>query len=147
MKQFLDENFLLQSKTSQQLYHDFAKKMPVIDYHSHLPPQQIADNINFENLTQAWLYGDHYKWRAMRTNGADESYITGNKSDYEKFEQWAEQSLTLCAILCITGRIWSCNDILMWIEFFLHRVQEVFMMHAQKCYAQKNFPCAIFCGR
>jgi len=89
MKQFLDENFLLQSKTSQQLYHDFAKKMPVIDYHSHLPPQQIADNINFENLTQAWLYGDHYKWRAMRTNGADESYITGNKSDYEKFEQWA----------------------------------------------------------
>jgi len=89
MKQFLDENFLLQSKTSQQLYYDFAKKMPVIDYHSHLPPQQIADNINFENLTQAWLYGDHYKWRAMRTNGADESYITGNKSDYEKFEQWA----------------------------------------------------------
>src|SRR6185369_5739812 len=89
MKQFLDENFLLQSKTSQQLYHDFAKKMPVIDYHSHLPPQQIADNINFENLTQAWLYGDHYKWRAMRTNSADESYITGNKSDYEKFEQWA----------------------------------------------------------
>src|SRR6476660_6647314 len=89
MKKFLDDNFLLSSKTSQQLYHEFAKKMPVIDYHCHLPPDQIANDINFENLTQAWLYGDHYKWRAMRTNGADESYITGNKSDYEKFEQWA----------------------------------------------------------
>src|SRR5689334_1440454 len=89
MKQFLDENFLLHTKTAEKLYHDFAKEMPVIDYHSHLPPQQIANDINFESLTQAWLYGDHYKWRAMRTNGVDENYITGNKSDYEKFEQWA----------------------------------------------------------
>lgn len=89
MMKFLDENFLLQTKTAQQLYHEFAKDMPVIDYHSHLPPQQIAEDINFENLTQAWLYGDHYKWRAMRTNGVDESYCTGNKSDYEKFEAWA----------------------------------------------------------
>jgi len=90
MKKFLDENFLLSSKTSQQLYHEFAKKMPIIDYHCHLPPDQIANDINFENLTQAWLYGDHYKWRAMRTNGVDENYITGNKSDWEKFQKWAE---------------------------------------------------------
>jgi glucuronate isomerase len=90
MKKFLDDNFLLSSKTSQQLYHEFAKKMPVIDYHCHLPPDQIANDINFENITQAWLYGDHYKWRAMRTNGVDESYITGNKSDAEKFQKWAE---------------------------------------------------------
>jgi len=90
MKKFLDENFLLSSKTSQQLYHEFAKKMPVIDYHCHLPPDQIANDINFENITQAWLYGDHYKWRAMRTNGVDENYITGNKSDWEKFQKWAE---------------------------------------------------------
>src|SRR5215831_12325578 len=89
MKQFLDENFLLQTKTSQLLYHEYAKKLPVIDYHSHLPPDQIAADINFENLTQAWLYGDHYKWRAMRASGVDESYCTGNKSDYEKFGQWA----------------------------------------------------------
>lgn len=89
MKQFLDENFLLHNNTSQILYHDFAKEMPIIDYHNHLPPQQIAEDICFENLTQAWLYGDHYKWRAMRTNGVDESFCTGNKSDYEKFEQWA----------------------------------------------------------
>lgn len=90
MKKFLDENFLLQTKTAQQLYHQFAKDMPVIDYHCHLPAEQIAHDINFGNLTQAWLYGDHYKWRAMRTNGIDESFITGNKSDYEKFEKWAE---------------------------------------------------------
>ena len=90
MKPFLDENFLLQTETAKKLYHDFAAKMPVIDYHCHLPVEQIANDINFENLTQIWLYGDHYKWRAMRTNGVDESYCTGNKSDYEKFEKWAE---------------------------------------------------------
>lgn len=90
MKNFLDENFLLNTKISQQLYHDFAKQMPIIDYHCHLPPDQIANDINFENLTQIWLYGDHYKWRAMRANGVDESYITGNKSDFEKFQKWAE---------------------------------------------------------
>jgi glucuronate isomerase len=89
MKQFLDENFLLQSKTAQTLYHDYAKSMPVIDYHNHLPPDQIANDINFANLTQVWLYGDHYKWRAMRTNGINEKYCTGNASDFEKFQQWA----------------------------------------------------------
>ena len=89
MKKFLDDNFLLHTKTAQKLYHDFAKEMPIIDYHCHLPPDQIANDINFDNLTQAWLYGDHYKWRAMRTNGVDESYCTGNKDDYAKFEKWA----------------------------------------------------------
>ncbi len=90
MKKFLDKDFLLSTKTSQTLYHDFAKQMPIIDYHCHLPPDQIANDINFENLTQIWLYGDHYKWRAMRTNGVDESYCTGNKPDPEKFKKWAE---------------------------------------------------------
>jgi glucuronate isomerase len=90
MKNFLDENFLLSTRTSQQLYHEFARTMPIIDYHCHLPPDQIANDVNFENLTQIWLYGDHYKWRAMRTNGVDESYITGNKPDWEKFQKWAE---------------------------------------------------------
>ena len=90
MKKFLDGNFLLQTETSEKLYNDFAKEMPIIDYHCHLPVDQIANDINFENLTQIWLYSDHYKWRAMRTNGVDESYCTGNKSDYEKFEKWAE---------------------------------------------------------
>ena len=90
MKKFLDENFLLKTKTAQRLYHDYAKDMPVIDYHCHLPPQQIADDIQFENLTQCWLYGDHYKWRAMRTSGVPEEYCTGTKSDREKFQKWAE---------------------------------------------------------
>ena len=89
MKDFLDEDFLLQTGTAKKLYHDFAKQMPIIDYHCHLPVDQIANDINFENLTQIWLYGDHYKWRAMRTNGVDESYCTGDRSDYEKFEKWA----------------------------------------------------------
>jgi glucuronate isomerase len=88
-KLFMGEDFLLQTKTAQLLYEEYAKQMPIIDYHCHLSPQQIAEDIKFENLTQAWLYGDHYKWRAMRTSGVDESYCTGNKSDYEKFEKWA----------------------------------------------------------
>lgn len=90
MTTFLDDNFLLKTKTAQTLYHEFAKQMPVIDYHNHLPPDQIADNIRFNNLTHAWLYGDHYKWRAMRTNGIKEEYCTGNASDYDKFSKWAE---------------------------------------------------------
>jgi glucuronate isomerase len=90
MKKFLDENFLLQTSTAQKLYHEFAKEMPIIDYHCHLPPGPIADDSNFQNLTQPWLYGDHYKWRAMRTNGVDEEYCTGNKTDLEKFKKWAE---------------------------------------------------------
>ncbi|WP_432712116.1 glucuronate isomerase [Pedobacter sp.] len=90
MKKFIDENFLLNNKTAEVLYHQYAKDMPIIDYHCHLPPDQIAEDRNFENLTQVWLYGDHYKWRAMRANGIPEEYITGNKSDWEKFEKWAE---------------------------------------------------------
>ena len=90
VKGFLDENFLLHNKTAQHLYHSFAKQMPIIDYHCHLPPDQIAADLNFKNLTQVWLYGDHYKWRAMRTNGVDESYCTGDKTDFEKFQKWAQ---------------------------------------------------------
>ncbi len=90
MKKFIDEDFLLETETAKQLYHEFAKTMPIIDYHNHLPPEQIANDINFENLTQVWLYGDHYKWRGMRTNGVNEKFCTGPASDYEKFEQWAD---------------------------------------------------------
>lgn len=89
MKAFLDEDFLLKSETASRLYYDYAAAMPIIDYHCHLPPTEIANDINFENLTSIWLHGDHYKWRAMRTNGVDESYITGGRSDKEKFGQWA----------------------------------------------------------
>jgi len=89
-KSFLTEDFLLQTKTARYLYHEHAEEMPIYDYHCHLPAHQIARDHRFENLTQAWLYGDHYKWRAMRTNGIAERYITGKVSDYEKFEKWAQ---------------------------------------------------------
>ncbi|SDG41000.1 glucuronate isomerase [Dyadobacter soli] len=88
-KTFISEDFLLRSETARILYHDYAKEMPIIDYHCHLPPDQIAEDKQFGNLTQAWLYGDHYKWRAMRANGINERYCTGDASDWEKFEQWA----------------------------------------------------------
>ena len=88
-KTFISEDFLLRSETARVLYHDYAKGMPIIDYHCHLPADQIAEDRQFENLTQIWLYGDHYKWRAMRANGINEKYCTGNASDWEKFEQWA----------------------------------------------------------
>src|SRR5689334_18279406 len=90
MQPFLGPDFLLQTETARALYHEYAKQMPIIDYHNHLLPDQIAEDKQFENLTQIWLYGDHYKWRAMRTNGIDEHYITGDASDWEKFEKWAE---------------------------------------------------------
>ncbi len=90
MKQFLDENFLLQNETARTLYHRYAANMPVIDYHCHLSPAQIAADHRFRNLTEVWLSGDHYKWRAMRTNGVDEAYCTGNRSDWAKFEKWAD---------------------------------------------------------
>lgn len=87
---FLDENFLLNTETAKLLYHEYAKGLPIIDYHCHLPPALIASNHRFENLTQAWLAGDHYKWRAMRANGVPEAYCTGDKTDPEKFRMWAE---------------------------------------------------------
>ncbi|MHC4570565.1 MAG: glucuronate isomerase [Planctomycetota bacterium] len=90
MVQFLSEDFLLQTETARILYHEHAEKMPIYDYHCHLPADKIAADHRFDNLTQIWLYGDHYKWRAMRTNGVAEEYITGNASDYEKFSKWAE---------------------------------------------------------
>ncbi|WP_341228089.1 glucuronate isomerase [uncultured Arcticibacterium sp.] len=90
MKNFLDDNFLLQTKTAEKLYHEYAKNMPIIDYHNHLPPDQILNDINFNNISHAWLAGDHYKWRAMRSNGINEAYCTGNKTDEEKFQKWAE---------------------------------------------------------
>lgn len=89
MTPFLTEDFLLQSEPAKRLYHQFAKDQPIIDYHCHLSPQDIALNREFDNLTRIWLEGDHYKWRAMRTLGIDEKYITGKASDVEKFEKWA----------------------------------------------------------
>ena len=90
MKAFNDANFLLQSETAQRLYHEHAAKMPIIDYHCHLNPEYVASDHKFRNLWEIWLDGDHYKWRAMRTNGVAERFCTGDVSDWEKFEKWAE---------------------------------------------------------
>ncbi|MDF1574831.1 MAG: glucuronate isomerase [Bacteroidales bacterium] len=89
MKKFLDKDFLLESETARRLYHEVAAGMPIIDYHCHLDPGLIAEDAKFENLTQVWLSGDHYKWRAMRANGVEERYCTGDASDEEKFKKWA----------------------------------------------------------
>jgi glucuronate isomerase len=90
MKTFLDSDFLLQTDTARELYHKHAERLPIIDYHCHLDPKMIATNYQFADLTEIWLGGDHYKWRAMRANGVPEEYITGNRPPYEKFEKWAE---------------------------------------------------------
>ena len=90
MKKFLDNNFLLSNKTAKKLYHNFAAQMPIIDYHCHIDPQDIYENRKFQNITQVWLGGDHYKWRIMRSNGVSEDFITGGASDYDKFIKFAE---------------------------------------------------------
>lgn len=90
MKTFITEDFLLYNDTAKELYHDVAKDLPIIDYHNHLSPNDILEDKNFDNMAEVWLGGDHYKWRAMRANGIDEAYITGGKSDEEKFMAWAK---------------------------------------------------------
>ncbi len=90
MKMFMDEDFLLENDTARQLYHDYAKANPIIDYHCHINPQEIADDCHFENITQIWLGADHYKWRLIRSNGTEEDFITGKASDRDKFQKFAE---------------------------------------------------------
>ena len=105
---FPGENFLLQSKTGQKLYHEAASDMPIFDYHCHLIPDQISRNRQFENMTKLWLEGDHYKWRALRANGISEDYITGNRSDREKFRAWAET-----VPMCLGNPLyhWNCLEL------------------------------------
>lgn len=90
MNTFITKDFLLQTEIAKSLYHKYAEPLPIIDYHNHLPPKEIAENRQFENITQVWLSGDHYKWRAMRAFGINEKYITGDASDKDKFLKWAE---------------------------------------------------------
>ncbi|GAA0181375.1 glucuronate isomerase [Clostridium sediminicola] len=90
MNKFMNENFLLNSNKAIELFKKYAEDMPIFDYHCHLDPKDIWEDKKFSNITEAWLYGDHYKWRAMRSNGITEDYITGNRTDFEKFEAWAK---------------------------------------------------------
>ena len=90
MKSFIHDDFLLTNQVGKELYHGYAANMPIFDYHCHLNPKEIAENKQYRNITELWLGGDHYKWRAMRANGIEEKYITGSASDGEKFAKWAE---------------------------------------------------------
>ncbi|HIZ54599.1 MAG TPA: glucuronate isomerase [Firmicutes bacterium] len=90
MKAFMDEDFLLSTEPAKTLYHNYAEKQPIIDYHCHISPKEIAEDLQYDNITQVWLGGDHYKWRLLRANGIPEDYITGNAPDREKFQAWAE---------------------------------------------------------
>ncbi len=90
MKAFMDKDFLLETETAKKLFHEYAEVTPILDYHCHINPREIAEDRKFENITQVWLGGDHYKWRQMRSNGVDEKYITGDSTDREKFQKWAE---------------------------------------------------------
>jgi glucuronate isomerase len=87
---FIHDNFLLENKYAEELYHNYSKNQPIIDYHNHLSPKLIAENTIFENITQGWINGDHYKWRAMRTLGVNETFITGQAADKDKFLQWGK---------------------------------------------------------
>jgi glucuronate isomerase len=149
---FIHDDFLLETKQARELYHSFAEALPIIDYHCHVSPKDIVENRQFANLTQVWLYGDHYKWRAMRTCGVDERFITGNASDWEKFEKWAETvpktlrnplyhwtHLELKSLFGITDRllnpstaksIWDeCNAKLATPEFRVRGIQK--QMHVE----------------
>ena len=86
----MDKDFLLSTETAKELFHGYAEGTPILDYHCHIDPKEIAEDRKFDNITQVWLGGDHYKWRLMRSNGVDEKYITGDASDREKFQKWAE---------------------------------------------------------
>jgi glucuronate isomerase len=108
MSTFPSEDFLLETPTARRLYHDVAKDLPIIDYHCHLSPELIADNHRFRSITEIWLEGDHYKWRAMRANGVNERCITGDASDWEKFEAWAR---TVPATLCNPLFHWNAMEL------------------------------------
>ncbi|MCX7668515.1 MAG: glucuronate isomerase, partial [Anaerolineae bacterium] len=108
-------HFLLETPLARELYHEIAAPLPIIDYHNHLPPREIAEDRRFENLTQIWLAGDHYKWRAMRTLGVAERYITGDATDWEKFERWA-------ACVPLTAR----NPLFHWTHMELQEPFEIF---------------------
>ena len=109
-KAFLDGDFMLHNETAKTLYHQYAETTPIFDYHCHVSPKEIWEDQSYENITQAWLYGDHYKWRLMRTMGIDESYITGGKSDYERF-------------LAFAGTVPYCigNPMYHWVHMELQR--------------------------
>jgi glucuronate isomerase len=107
MKPFMDKDFLLSTPTAQKLYHEYAADMPIIDYHCHVSPREIFEDRRFENITQVWLGGDHYKWRVMRSNGVEEKYITGDAPDRRNSRNLPRLCLVPSETPCTIGVIWS----------------------------------------
>ena len=130
-RNFINDDFLLTNQTSRNLYHEYAAKMPIIDYHCHLPPEEIADDKTWSTITEVWLDGDHYKWRAMRSNGVDENYVTGDASHWDRFSNWAETMPKLIG-----------NPLYHWNQLELARYFNVFDLlgpsSAEKIYSQCN---------
>ena len=115
MKAFMDKDFLLENETARTLFHKYAENQPIYDYHNHLPPREIAERKQYENLTQLWLAADHYKWRAMRACGVDERYITGDAPEYRKFQKWAE----------VVPQLVGC-PLYHWVHLELQRYFEIY---------------------
>lgn len=148
MTPFMTEDFLLDTEFARRLYHDYAKDQPIFDYHCHLPPQQIADNYRFNNLYDIWLKGDHYKWRAMRTNGVAERLCTGDASDREKFDAWPRRFRTLLATRFTTGRILNCvARLVLQVSCCRLRRRMKSGISATNRWRRNNFPRAASCSR
>lgn len=126
MKNFLDKDFLLESETAKKLFHDWAEKMPICDYHCHLSPQEIYENKQPENISDLWLSGDHYKWRAMRSCGVDEKYCTGDATPKEKFEKFAYTLQYCIGNPLTTGRILNFKGILELILRLMPKQRMIF---------------------
>ncbi len=121
MKPFMDQDFMLTNEIGKTLYHQYAEKVPIIDYHCHLSAREIYENVPAKNLTELWLAGDHYKWRAMRGNGIPEERITGSADDYDKFLAFAETLPFAIVIRCTIGHTWSCSVTLELMKRFLRK--------------------------
>jgi len=141
---FLSEDFLLKNEFAKNLYHGFAKDLPIIDYHNHLSPAEISSNRKFENISKIWLAGDHYKWRAMRTLGIEEKYITGDATDYQKFEKWA---YTLPYTLRNPLYHWSQMELSRYfgIEELLHpsQAEKVYQATSEQLQEEKFRACGL----
>lgn len=145
MKDFIHEDFLLETNSARRLFHEYAAEMPILDYHNHLAPEQISGNHQFTDITEVWLGGDHYKWRAMRSNGIPEDKITGSAPSRERFRAWAETLPQPCVIPFITGPIWSWHVTLTFrISSSGLILQMKFMTAAMKCLNQKISTHGIF---
>ena len=129
MNKFMNENFLLKSELAQKLFQK-SSKMPIIDYHCHLSPKEIYEDKTFDNITQIWLYGDHYKWRLMRAAGIDEEYITGKASDLDKFKAYAKLWNYVLAIQYILSRTLNCRDSLISMNHYQLKMQKTSMNDA-----------------